>query len=82
MIERNGKRGLEQQLLTPASQDNSTTFTLLPKSKDYYHLNSLTHSQLNMPPFYYHFQGMIIGLRLAKVMGVKMTKSDWEFYNS
>ena len=55
MIERNGKRGLEQQLLTPASQDNSTTFTLLPKSKDYYHLNSLTHSQLNIPPFYYHF---------------------------
>ena len=55
MIKRNGKRGLEQQLLTPASQDNSTTFTLLPKSKDYYHLNSLTHSQLNIPPFYYHF---------------------------
>ena len=55
MIERNGKRGLEQQLRTLASRDNSTTFMLLPKSKDYYHLNSLTHSQLNMPPIYYHF---------------------------
>ena len=82
-IERNGKRGLEQQLRTPASRDNSTTFMLLPKSKDYYHLNSLTHSQLNMPPFYYHFSQNDNWIKdWQKVMGVKMTKSDWQFYNS